>query len=111
MPKKLTEIEAWEVVRKTFYKVNACQEEKRWASYCEDRYRCAETGTRHYGMCSVVDDLCRHERITEAVGERMFRKIQASLLDQDLYLYDTNAKGAAKRRSFCNARIKELKNG
>ena len=101
MPRKLTEIEAWEVVRKTFYKVNAY-------GGC---YRCAETGRRHYGMCSIVEDLWENHRIPTAVGKRMLGKIRAALVYDALYLYELDEKGAAKRRSFCNARIKELENG
>ena len=101
MPRKLTEIEAWEVVRKTFYKVNACG----------DMYRCAETGRRHYGMCSIVGDLWEKHRISSAVGKRMLEKIRSALVCGEICLYDLDEKRAAKRRSFCNARIKELKNG
>ena len=101
MPRKLTEIEAWEVIRKTFYKVNAY-------GCC---YRCVETGRTHYGMCSIVGDLWDEGRIADSVGKRMLRKIQAALVYDALYLYDQDEKGAAKRRKFCKARIKELENG
>jgi hypothetical protein len=101
MPRKLTEIEAWEVIRKTFYKGNATG---------SGPYECVETSRSHYGMCSVVYGLYDYGRITDTVQNRMLRKIQTPLLDGKLYLYDLDDKGAAKRRSFCNARIKELKN-
>lgn len=103
MPRKLTELEAWEVVRKTFYKINVFV-----YSGC---YMCKETSRNHYGMCSVAYELYKGGRITETVQNRMLRKIQEVLVDGELYLYDLDEKGAAKRRKFCKERIKELKNG
>ncbi len=102
MPRKLTEIEAWEVIRKTFYKVNAD---------CTGYYRCVETGREHYGMCSIIEDLWDECCITKTVQDRMLRKIQEVLVDGELYLYELDEKGAAKRRKFCKERIKELENG
>jgi hypothetical protein len=104
MPGKLTEIEAWEFIRKTFYKVNKCP-------LYGGSYIRKETYRNHYGMCSIAYELYKRGRITKTVHNRMLRKIQAFLVDGKLYLYDLDEKGAAKRRKFCKARIKELENG
>jgi len=101
--KKLTEIEAWEVIRKTFYKVNNCP-------LYGGSYMCKETYRNHYGMCSIAHELYKWGRITKTVQDRMLRKIQAALVYDAIYLYGLDEKGAAKRRKFCKERIKELEN-
>jgi hypothetical protein len=103
MPRKLTEIEVWEVIRKTFYKANV-------AAY-SGSYMCKETCRNHLGMCSIAHELYKWGRITETVKNHILRKIQATLVYDAIYLYDLDEKGAAKRRKFCKARIKELENG
>lgn len=92
----MDEKEAWEYIRKSFYKSNL-----NWDN--EDQYN------NRLGMCRVLTDLYSKSMISTALYRTMSEKINFHLGSR-IFLYPLSLYGARKRREFCRDRIKELDN-
>jgi hypothetical protein len=111
---RLTEIQAWEFVREAFRDKNLVQR-----STGEVSTKCIEGGhdADLLGMCDVLYDLHKVERISRKTFEKMLEKIKWTVVHKfkteygfawSKFLYPNTRYGARKRREFCTKMIKDL---
>jgi hypothetical protein len=111
---KLTEVEAWEFVREAFRDKNLVQ---RFAGDVGAKCLEGEPGHGLLGMCDVLYDLYKAERISGKTFEEMLEKIKWTVVHElkteygfawSKFLYPNTRYGARKRREFCTKMIRDL---